>query len=67
MKENVGTADRTLRSLVGPALLVLGYSRLGGRHGRTAGLGAMIAGALVIESAVTRVCPLNAMLGIDTR
>jgi hypothetical protein len=27
----------------------------------------MIGGALVIESAITRVCPLNALLGIDTR
>jgi hypothetical protein len=67
MKENVGTADRALRSLVGPALLGAGYARLGGREGRTAGLTAMIAGALIIESAITRVCPVNAMLGIDTR
>jgi uncharacterized membrane protein len=67
MKENVGTTDRVVRSVLGPALLVLGYRRLGARRGRLAGLATMIAGTLVIESAVTRVCPLNAALGIDTR
>lgn len=67
MKENVGTADRIVRSVAGPALIAAGYARLGGRHGQPAGLAAMMAGALVVESAVTRVCPLNAALGIDTR
>jgi uncharacterized membrane protein len=67
MKENVGTTDRVVRSVLGPALLVLGYRRLGARRGRLAGLATMIAGTLVIESAVTRVCPLHAALGIDTR
>ncbi len=67
MKENVGTADRIVRSLVGPALLALGYTRLGGREGRTAGLAAMILGTSTLESAITKVCPVNAMLGIDTR
>jgi hypothetical protein len=67
MKENVGTADRVARALVGPALMRLGYARLGGHYGRVAGLAAMISGALIIESAITRVCPLNALLGIDTR
>jgi len=67
MKENVGSADRMVRSLVGPGLMALGYSRLGGRQGRMAGIAAMVAGALVVESAITRVCPLNAALGIDTR
>jgi hypothetical protein len=67
MKENVGPEDRAVRMLVGPALMALGYTRLGGRAGELAGLAAMIGGALVIESAITRVCPLNALLGIDTR
>jgi hypothetical protein len=67
MKENVGPEDRAVRMLVGPALMALGMTRLGAREGRTAGIAAMIGGALVIESAITRVCPLNALLGIDTR
>lgn len=67
MKENVGTRDRVGRSLVGPAMMILGYLRLGAREGRPLGLATMIGGALVIESAITKVCPLNALLGIDTR
>lgn len=67
MKENVGNKDRIIRSITGPALMVAGYTALGGRKGTAAGLATMIFGALVIESAVTRVCPLNAAFGIDTR
>ncbi|HVL55903.1 MAG TPA: DUF2892 domain-containing protein [Burkholderiaceae bacterium] len=67
MKENVGTADRALRFVVGPALMLAGYQAFGGRSGHAGGLAAIVAGALVIESAITRVCPLNAALGIDTR
>jgi hypothetical protein len=67
MKENVGTADRAIRSVLGPALVLAGYARLGGRHGNPLGLAAMIAGTLVLESAITRVCPVNAMAGVDTR
>jgi hypothetical protein len=67
MQENVGSADRALRSIAGPLLLAVGFTTLRGRQGRLAGLATMIAGTLVIESAVTRVCPLNAMLSLDTR
>ena len=67
MKENVGRTDQIARSIIGPALLAVGVTRWGGRRGELAGLAAMIAGALVIESAVTRTCPLNALLGVDTR
>ena len=35
------------------------------KEGWTAGIAAMIAGALFIESAITKVCPLNALLGIN--
>ncbi len=67
MKENVGNLDRAIRSIVGPALLVAGYGKWGGREGRPLGILSMIAGAAVIGSAVTRVCPANAALGLDTR
>lgn len=67
MKENVGTEDRMVRSLVGPALMAAGYTRLGGREGRMSGLAAIVLGALTVESAITKVCPLNAVLGINTR
>lgn len=67
MKENVGTGDRMARSLIGPALMAVGYTKFGGEKGRTAGLAAMVLGTTLIESAITKVCPINAMLGIDTR
>lgn len=67
MKENVGRADQIVRSIVGPGLVALGYSRLGGDYGRPAGLLTMLAGWSLIESAVTRTCPVNALIGLDTR
>ncbi len=67
MKENVGTVDRIGRSVVGPALMAVGYQRWGGRHGNLSGLLAIVGGALIIESAITRVCPINGLLGLDTR
>jgi hypothetical protein len=56
-----------LRSLLGPGLLALGYSRLGGRRGQAGGLLAMLTGALLTETAITRVCPVNRLLRLDTR
>lgn len=67
MKENVGPLDRMMRAVVGPGLLALGYAKLGGNRGALPGLLAMIGGTLITESAITRVCPINALLGLDTR
>ena len=67
MKENVGRKDQLVRSIVGPALMLLGYHAWGGKHGRPAGLLAMLAGGLISETAVTRTCPLNEVFGVDTR
>ena len=67
MKENVGSGDRLIRSVTGPALMAMGYRRWGGDRGRVRGLMAIVAGTLLLESAVTRVCPVNALLGLDTR
>lgn len=66
MQENVGTADRWLRVAVGGAL-VLGSLRALRRGGGIAPGLALAAGAIVLETAVTRVCPVNAALGLDTR
>ena len=66
MKENVGGADRVTRAIAGPVLLAAGYTRLGGSRGALPGLLAMIMGALLVETAITRVCPMNELLGIDT-
>lgn len=67
MKENVGSTDRVVRSVLGPAMVLLGYARLGGDAGKPLGLLTMLAGIGIIESAITRVCPLNEALRIDSR
>ncbi len=67
MKENVGTTDRIIRSIAGPALFVTGYTKWGGNKGKTGGLVAMFLGFALIETAITRVCPLNELVGLDTR
>lgn len=66
MRENVGGADRVLRAIMGPGLVALGFARWGGHRGRPLGLLMMMSGAVVAETAITRVCPLNEALGIDT-
>jgi hypothetical protein len=66
MKENVGPKDRVARSLLGPSLIVLALTRFGARRGRLAGLAALVGGALVLDSAITKTCPLNAAIGIET-
>jgi hypothetical protein len=66
VRENVGGMDRAWRALVGPGLLALGYARWGGREGTLGGLLAMLSGVLITETAITRVCPLNEVLTIDT-
>jgi uncharacterized membrane protein len=67
VQENVGDRDQRLRFVVGPALVVAGLRPLGAGRGRILGIAAVVAGALTIESAVTRTCPVNAALGLDTR
>ena len=66
MKENVGGADRLGRAAIGPLLFILGATALNGRKGAPLGLLAMIGGALIAETAITRVCPVNELIGIDT-
>lgn len=65
MQENVGTIDRWVRVAVGGTLVTAGLYGLARRNVLPAAL--LTTGALVLESALTRVCPLNAWLGIDTR
>jgi hypothetical protein len=67
VRENVGREDQALRSVAGPAIMAMGLWKLGANRGKPAGLAALIGGALILESAITRVCPVNKALGIDTR
>ena len=66
MKENVGGADRIARAVAGPVLFALGYARWGGREGGLPGILAMLGGAFLVETALTRVCPVNEVAGVDT-
>ncbi len=66
MKENVGRIDQVFRSVIGPSLFFAGYCSMAKKNRQKLPLAAMISGALIIESAITRTCPLNALLGIDT-
>jgi uncharacterized membrane protein len=66
MRENVGELDRVMRGVFGSALVLRGLVQLI-RGKEVRGLLRLLGGALVLESAVTRVCPVNAALGIDTR
>ncbi|MFA9430453.1 DUF2892 domain-containing protein [Egicoccus sp. AB-alg2] len=67
MQENVGDLDQRLRTAVGLGLVVGALGPFGARDGRGIGLAALVGGALALESAVTRTCPVNAWLGLDTR
>lgn len=67
MEENVGKKDQLIRSFAGPGLMSLGYFFLGGKKGNLAGISTIIVGALLSESAITKVCPVNEFFGIDTR
>jgi len=65
MQENVGNTDRLLRIGIGASLATFGLLRL--KSGRLGPALLFASGALLLESAITRVCPVNALLGIDTR
>ena len=65
MRENVGSIDAFARTVVGGALAYVAVRELGPRKLRSAALLAL--GALLVESAITRVCPLHHLLGLDTR
>lgn len=66
MKENVGGAELVVRSIAGPALLAAGLTVLGARQGKPAGLAALIWGAMVTETALSRTCSVNGLFGRDT-
>lgn len=66
MKENVGGAERAVRSIAGPALALGGLTVLGARQGKSAGLGAVALGAVITETAMATTCSVNGLLARDT-
>ncbi len=65
MQQNVGETDRWVRIGLGSALAVAGALSL--HRGKVAPVLLLGSSALLLESAITRVCPVNALLGRDTR
>lgn len=63
MKKNVGSIDRTIRALVGIALLAVFF--LGTLQG-VAGIVALVAGIVMLGTAAIGWCPPYALLGINT-
>lgn len=67
MRVNIGTLDRTLRALIGAALLVLAFG--GFLPFLSVGAPKWIAaaaGLILLATAALRLCPLYAILGIRT-
>jgi membrane protein implicated in regulation of membrane protease activity len=63
MKCNVGGIDRTIRIVVGIALLIIG---LVAPIGMTWQIIALVVAAVALVTAFVRFCPGNAMFGINT-
>ena len=59
---NMGQTDRTIRAVVGVALLLLAFAALGGTWAWIAG----IAGVVMLATAALGSCPPYGLLGINT-
>jgi len=66
MQENVGNVERWGRAALG-SVLIAGSIRAIMRKRPTAAAALGATGAVLLETAITRVCALNALLGIGTR
>ncbi|MCU4801743.1 DUF2892 domain-containing protein [Halobacteria archaeon HArc-gm2] len=68
MKYNIGGADRTVRLAVGGLLAAIGGGSLAGalETGPLVGVLALLVGAVLIGTGLTRVCLVYRVLGIDT-
>ena len=64
MQKNVGSIDRAIRALVGIALLAVYF--FGVVQG-TLGIVALVAGIVMLGTAVIGWCPPYSLLGINTR
>jgi hypothetical protein len=65
MRENVGRIDRIVRTVIGARLLAGGL--FAGLRGQRTGVFGVALGGFLLESALTRVCPVSTLQGIDTR
>ncbi len=59
--------DRKLRVMTGSMLLMAGHSRAKSRCGGIGGTMMVMLETALLKSALTRFCPLNKLMGIDSR
>ncbi len=63
---NVGRIDRVIRAVIGIALIGAGGWAWDGWQGAPGGIVAVIAGAVLLGTALTAFCPLYRVLGVRT-
>ncbi len=67
MTANVGTIDRVLRLVVGLLLVVAPFAtQIAVFQGQVATIVSVVAGAVLVLTALVRVCPLYSLLGMRT-
>ncbi|WP_254525661.1 YgaP family membrane protein [Natrinema caseinilyticum] len=68
MDHNIGSADRIVRLIGGAVLIAIGVASLVGLlgFGTVAGVGAVLIGAVFLGTALTRICLVYRILGVET-
>ncbi len=67
MTANVGTFDRILRFVLGVALVIAPFAtNIALFQGQAASIVSVIVGAVLVLTAIARVCPLYSLLGMRT-
>lgn len=68
IETNIGATDRSVRLVVGAALALLGLAGFASlvAVGPTVGTLAVLAGVILVGTALIRTCPIYRILGMDT-
>ncbi len=67
MTANVGTFDRVLRVILGALLVIAPFAtEIALFQGQTATIVSVVVGAVLVLTALVRVCPLYSLLGMRT-
>jgi hypothetical protein len=66
-KRNVGRLDRTLRLMVGVALILIGLFPLGGWRGNSTGIDVVLFALVPLVTGLIGFCGLYVPFGISTR
>lgn len=66
-KKNMGRLDRTVRFIIGVALVVIGLFLLGGWRGNVDGLLVTVLALATLATSLVGFCPVYVPFGISTR